>query len=60
MPQIQNDRSAPSQITLKEELSRFAKIQERLSPIFREIFPDREAPRSVIIIPSASLDHAVL
>ncbi len=60
MPQIQNDRSAASQISLEEELSRFAKIQERLSPIFREIFPDREAPRTVIIIPSASLDHDVL
>ena len=42
MSHVQINHSAPFQITLEEELARFTKIQQRLSPIFREIFPDRE------------------
>jgi len=45
---------------MEQERHKFAEIQTRLAPIFRDIFPDRVAPRTVIIIPSASLDHEVL
>lgn len=43
-----------------EELARFAELQERLLPMFRRIFPDPRVPRTVVVVPSLSLDHAVL
>src|SRR5918999_5643405 len=39
-----------------EELQRFARIQERLAPMFRRIFPYPRAPRTVVVVPSLSLD----
>src|SRR5918994_7668286 len=39
-----------------EELRRFARIQERLAPMFRRIFPYPRAPRTVVVVPSLSLD----
>ena len=51
---------AGSSSSSDEELQRFAELQAQLAPIFRDIFPDRTAPRTVVIIPSASVDIEVL
>src|SRR5918993_4403620 len=39
-----------------EELRRFARIQERLAPMFRRIFAYPRAPRTIVVVPSLSLD----
>ena len=39
-----------------EELRRFAQLQERLAPLFRRVFPYPRAPRTVVVVPSLSLD----
>jgi PGM1 C-terminal domain len=45
-----------------EELRRFARIQERLVPLFRRVYPearfrpDPRVPRTVVVVPSLSLD----
>src|SRR5215217_6227606 len=45
-----------------EELRRFARIQERLVPLFRRVYPearfrpDPSVPRTVVVVPSLSLD----
>jgi hypothetical protein len=41
-----------------EELAAFQGLQARLPPMFREVFPNRRAPRTVIIVPS--LDQEVM
>lgn len=43
-----------------DEQARFAVLQERLAAQFREVFPDRAAPRTVVVIPSLSLDVEIL
>jgi hypothetical protein len=43
-----------------EELARFALIQEKLAPLYRRVFPDRLAPRAVVVVPSLSLDAEVM
>jgi hypothetical protein len=43
-----------------EELAAFQGLQARLPPMFREVFPNRRAPRTVIIVPSLSLDQEVM
>jgi hypothetical protein len=43
-----------------DELRAFAELQRRLEPMFRRVFPDPSAPRTVIVIPSMSLDHEEL
>lgn len=47
-------------LTPEEERRQFAEIQKKLAPIYRDIFPDRVAPRTVIIVPSLSLDMETL
>src|SRR5918997_4852623 len=39
-----------------EELRRFERIQERLAPLFRRVFPYPRAPRTIVVVPSLSLD----
>src|ERR687893_380006 len=39
-----------------EELQRFERIQERLAPLFRRVFPYPRAPRTIVVVPSLSLD----
>lgn len=39
-----------------EELAAFATIQDRLAPMYRSVFSDDQAPRTVVVIPSLSLD----
>lgn len=43
-----------------DELRRFAELQERLEPMFRDAYADPRAPRTVVVIPSMSLDPEVL
>ena len=43
-----------------EELARFAELQGRLGPLFARVFPDRAAPRTVLVNPSLSLDSEII
>ncbi|CAM2068855.1 PGM1-C domain-containing protein [Sulfidibacter corallicola] len=43
-----------------EELTLFNRVQERLAHLFRVVFDEPDAPRTVVVIPSLSLDHEVL
>ncbi len=38
----------------------FARLQARLAPLFRDVFPDPRAARTVLIVPSLSLDQEVM
>jgi len=42
------------------ELAAFATLQERLPPLFRQVFADRLAPRTVVVVPGLSVDAEVL
>jgi hypothetical protein len=39
-----------------DERSRFAELQARLVPLFRDIFPNRLAAHTIVVVPSLSLD----
>jgi hypothetical protein len=43
-----------------DEAAAFRAIQDRLGPIYREIFFDGNAPRTVVVVPSLSLGQEVL
>ena len=43
-----------------EELGRFARLQDRLPELFQRIFPDPREPRTVLVVPSLSLDSELL
>jgi hypothetical protein len=43
-----------------EESLVFKQIQSRLQVQFRDIFPDRIAPRTVVVVPSLSIDQDVM
>lgn len=43
-----------------QEAARFQQLQKRLVAIYRDIFPDPQKPRTVVVIPSLSLDAEVL
>jgi hypothetical protein len=43
-----------------EELRAFAEIQRGLAPMYSRVFSDPKAPRTVVVIPSMSLDHEEL
>lgn len=38
-----------------EELRQFASVQGRLVPLFRDVFPDRSAAHTIVVVPSLSL-----
>ena len=38
----------------------YRRLQERLPRLFREVFPDPRAARTVVVLPSLSLDAEVL
>ncbi len=42
------------------ELARFAELQQRLAPLFRRVFADRLAPRTIVVVPGLSLDQELL
>lgn len=43
-----------------EELARFAQLQQRLVPLFQDVFPDPRTPRTVVVVPSLSMDQEFL
>jgi hypothetical protein len=43
-----------------DEISRFTRLQRQLADSFTQIFDDPKAPRTVLVIPSLSLDQQVL
>jgi hypothetical protein len=43
-----------------EELRAFAALQRGLAPMFNRVFSNPRAPRTVVVIPSMSLDHEEL
>ncbi len=45
---------------LADEAQAFAALQARLPRLYAQVFPDRLAPRTVIVVPSLSLDADVL
>src|SRR5271166_5653475 len=42
------------------ELARFAELQQRLAPLFRRVFADRLAPRTIVVVPGLSVDQELL
>src|SRR5437870_5424985 len=52
-----NHLPAPGSV---EEKAIFSNIQQGLKEQFEKIFPDKLAPRTVVIIPSFSLDEEIL
>ncbi len=42
------------------ELARFAELQRRLPPLFDQVFADRLAPRTIVVVPGLSLDTELL
>ncbi len=44
----------------RDEKRAFALLQQRLAPLFDRVFPDRLAERTVVVVPSLSLDTEVL
>lgn len=43
-----------------DEARRFRQLQDRLAPLFARIMPDPREPRSVVVVPSLSVDAEVL
>jgi hypothetical protein len=43
-----------------DEAAAFAALQARLPGLYRDVFPDRLAPRTIIVLPSLTLDPDVL
>ena len=42
------------------EIMMFKKLQEKLRRQFEHIFPDKLAPRTVVVIPSLTMDEEIL
>ena len=43
-----------------EELGAFAHLQAHLAPLFEHLLPDPRAPRTIVVVPSLSVDPEVL
>ena len=54
---ITNHHPAPGS---EEERKVFNEIQQGFTRQFEQVFPDKLAPRTVIILPSLSLDQEIL
>ncbi|WP_428484673.1 peptide ligase PGM1-related protein [Rhodopila sp.] len=54
------DQSQDFVADLAEERAAFARLQTTLPDMFRHIFPDRTAPRTVVVLPSMSIDQDVM
>ncbi|MGO9514645.1 MAG: peptide ligase PGM1-related protein [Steroidobacteraceae bacterium] len=52
--QLQPEPGSPA------ELARFAELQRRLAPLFRRVFADRLAPRTIVVVPGLSVDQELL
>ncbi|MCY3846534.1 MAG: ATP-grasp domain-containing protein [Acidobacteria bacterium] len=44
----------------EKERARFTELQRRLGPLYRRVFADRLAPRTVVVVPSLSLDADII
>jgi hypothetical protein len=49
----------PDQGTVRE-VDRYARLQARLAPLFRDVLTDPRAPRTVVVVPGISMDHELL
>ncbi len=54
------DRTPTDRTTTQVEVARFQQLQAGLAEQFRRVFPDDAAPRTVLILPSLSLDQEVM
>ncbi len=54
-----NQKPSPAPGSRAEQAA-FKRLQDRLPKMYREVFPDDGAPRSVVILPSLSLDQEVM
>jgi hypothetical protein len=45
---------APSEV--QEESQRFERLQQQLAPQFEQVFPHMQVPRTIVVVPSLSLD----
>ena len=52
--------AAPESLSTTAERAEFARLQAGLPDMFRRILPDEAAPRTVLVVPSLSLDADVL
>ncbi len=57
--QQETSSSAPSVLGAAEKEA-FNRLQSQLSKQFNQVFPDKLAPRTVVVIPSLTLDRAIL
>ena len=44
----------------EEEIRQFKKLQQNFACLFKDVFPDKLAPKTVVIIPSLTLDQDIL
>ncbi len=51
---------APPETDQQTEQQQFAALQARLAPLFRTVFADPAAPRTVVIVPGLSMDQELL
>jgi hypothetical protein len=59
-PQSNNGFSSFPEAGSEDEKIMYRKLQEKLRPQFEKIFPDKLAPRTVVVIPSLSIDEEML
>ncbi|HVE60546.1 MAG TPA: hypothetical protein VNA26_01915 [Chitinophagaceae bacterium] len=59
LPAVGNFKDCPEPGSVAEVLL-FKKLQERLHLQFEKIFPDKLAPRTVVVIPSLTMDQEIL
>jgi PGM1 C-terminal domain len=60
IPSATNDHSHFPEYGSVAEVLMFKKLQERFPQQFEHIFPDKLAPRTVIIVPSLTMDQEIL
>ena len=61
MPNTKADTALESAETaIDNDRLRMEELQKRLAPLFRDVLPDRKAPRTVVIVPSMSFDEDML
>ena len=55
----ESDRGYPAPGSV-QELAEFARIQERMAPLFEAVFSDPTAPRTIVVVPSLTLEASEL
>lgn len=60
MNSVTSDRRPDIEPGSTEERAAFAALQAALADQFRNVFPDRTAPRTVVVVPSLSIDQDVM